>query len=117
MTAFSQVLRRAGRRNAGDSAPAVATPRPVATTAPRVDIAESDPLLPYLQGAPGAVDLEALHLDSPALRELRTAGVRLVVPLVTHGELVGTLNLGPRLSEQEYSADDRRLLENLASQA
>jgi serine phosphatase RsbU (regulator of sigma subunit)/anti-sigma regulatory factor (Ser/Thr protein kinase) len=41
----------------------------------------------------------------------------LVVPLVTQGELIGTLNLGPRLSEQEYSSDDRRLLGTLAAQA
>ena len=27
------------------------------------------------------------------------------------------LNLGPRLSEQEYSSDDRKLLDNLAAQA
>ncbi len=41
----------------------------------------------------------------------------LVVPLVTQGELIGTLNLGPRLSEQDYSSDDRRLLATLAAQA
>ena len=41
----------------------------------------------------------------------------MVVPLVTQGELIGLLNLGPRLSDQEYSADDRRLLESLAAQA
>ena len=41
----------------------------------------------------------------------------LVVPLVTQGELIGTLNLGPRLSEQDYSTDDRRLLATLAAQA
>ena len=41
----------------------------------------------------------------------------LVVPLVSQGELIGTLNLGPRLSEQEYSTDDRRLLTTLAAQA
>jgi len=40
-----------------------------------------------------------------------------VVPLVSQGELIGTLNLGPRLSEQEYSSDDRRLLASLAAQA
>jgi serine phosphatase RsbU (regulator of sigma subunit) len=40
-----------------------------------------------------------------------------VVPLVTQGELIGLLNLGERLSEQEYSADDRKLLESLAGQA
>src|SRR5205823_10342916 len=42
---------------------------------------------------------------------------KMVVPLVAHGELIGLLNLGPRLSEQDYSGDDRRLLEHLASQA
>src|SRR6185437_7060479 len=48
---------------------------------------------------------------------MRAAGVKLVVPLVTQGELIGLLNLGPRLSDQDYSGDDRRLLESLAAQA
>ena len=52
-----------------------------------------------------------------AVRALREAGVALVVPLVSQGELIGTLNLGPRLSEQDYSTDDRRLLTTLAAQA
>ncbi len=82
-----------------------------------VDIPESDPLLAYLQTAPGPVDLGRLELDSPAVRDLREAGVALVVPLVSQGELIGTLNLGPRLSEQDYSTDDRRLLTTLAAQA
>ena len=43
--------------------------------------------------------------------------MKLVVPLVTQGELIGLLNLGSRLSDQEYSGDDRRLLESLAAQA
>jgi serine phosphatase RsbU (regulator of sigma subunit)/anti-sigma regulatory factor (Ser/Thr protein kinase) len=84
---------------------------------PEIDIGPTDPLLAYLQAAPGPVDLASLHLDSPAVRELREAGVVLVVPLVSQGELIGTLNLGPRLSEQEYSSDDRRLLASLAAQA
>ena len=63
------------------------------------------------------MDIEALELDSPALRELKAAGVKLAVPLVSQGELIGVLNLGPRLSEQDYSSDDRRLLDNLAAQA
>ena len=85
--------------------------------APPVDIAPNDPLLAYLQSATGAVDVEALELDSPALAELKAAGVKLAVPLVSQGELIGVLNLGPRLSEQEYSSDDRKLLDNLAAQA
>jgi serine phosphatase RsbU (regulator of sigma subunit)/anti-sigma regulatory factor (Ser/Thr protein kinase) len=82
-----------------------------------VDIPDSDPLLAYLQSAPGPVDVARLELDSPAVTALREAGVALVVPLVSQGELIGTLNLGPRLSEQEYSTDDRRLLTTLAAQA
>lgn len=82
-----------------------------------VEIADNDPLLAYLQSAPGPVDVARLEMDSPAVRALREAGVALVVPLVSHGDVLGTLNLGPRLSEQDYSADDRKLLENLAAQA
>ena len=85
--------------------------------APEVEIAPTDPCLAFFQSNPEPVDLETLKLDSPGITALREAGVRLVVPLVTQGELIGLLNLGPRLSEQEYSADDRKLLENLAGQA
>ena len=82
-----------------------------------VEIAPNDPLLAYFQSASEAVDIDALELDSPALRELKAAGVKLAVPLVSQGELIGVLNLGPRLSEQDYSSDDRKLLDNLAAQA
>jgi GAF domain-containing protein len=95
---------------AGDVAPLPPEPAPV-------DIAPNDPLLALFEGASGVVDLEGLDLDSPALRELKAAGVKLAVPLVSQGELIGVLNLGPRLSEQDYSSDDRRLLDNLAAQA
>jgi serine phosphatase RsbU (regulator of sigma subunit)/anti-sigma regulatory factor (Ser/Thr protein kinase) len=85
--------------------------------APAVEIAPSDPLFALLQASSGAVDTERLELESPALDQLREVGVRLIVPLVTQGELIGALYLGPRLSEQEYSSDDRRLLATLAAQA
>jgi len=111
------------RRIRGRSEP-VASPVPLTVTAApaelpgvAVDIPETDPLFAYLQAAPGPVVLSRLELASPALDELREAGVALVVPLVTQGELIGTLNLGPRLSEQDYSSDDRRLLGTLAAQA
>ena len=48
---------------------------------------------------------------------MKAAGVKLAVPLVSQGELIGVLNLGPRRSEQDYSTDDRKLLDNLAAQA
>ncbi len=103
--------------------PATDAPAEIAAAAEReqcdlaVDIPEADPLFAYLQSAPGPVDVGRLELESPAVQALRDADVALVVPLVTQGELIGTLNLGPRLSEQDYSTDDRRLLATLAAQA
>ncbi len=82
-----------------------------------VDISPDDPLLAYVRSNPEPVDLARLKLDSPAVDGLRDAGVRMVVPLVAQGELIGLLNLGGRLSEQDYSSDDRQLLEQLAGQA
>jgi serine phosphatase RsbU (regulator of sigma subunit)/anti-sigma regulatory factor (Ser/Thr protein kinase) len=109
-----------GRRPAKDEDGRAGAARVAGADAPAaapVEIGAADPLLAYLEGASGAVDVDALELDSPALRELRAAGVKLAVPLVSQGELIGVLNLGPRLSEQEYSSDDRRLLDSLAAQA
>jgi serine phosphatase RsbU (regulator of sigma subunit)/anti-sigma regulatory factor (Ser/Thr protein kinase) len=120
MTALTGSLRRRLLRRPAGSVPtpvaAVDVRAPGEDVAP-VDIAPNDPLLAYLQSATGAVDVTTLELDSPALVALQEAGVRLAVPLVSQGELIGVLNLGPRRSEQEYSSDDRRLLENLAAQA
>lgn len=82
-----------------------------------VEIAPNDPLVAYFLSAPGAVELDKLHFESPALHSLRDAGVKMTIPLVSQGELVGLLNLGPRLSEQDYSADDREMLDKLAAQA
>jgi serine phosphatase RsbU (regulator of sigma subunit)/anti-sigma regulatory factor (Ser/Thr protein kinase) len=126
MTELTRPIRRLLRRGNGVSAPAAmppteaaAEPRRAPTDDPSiaVDIAESDPLIAFLQIASGPVEIARLELDSPAVRALREAGVALVVPLVSQGELIGTLNLGPRLSEQDYSTDDRRLLTTLAAQA
>lgn len=84
---------------------------------PPVDIPPNDPVVAYFQSAKGPVDIEALQLQSPGVDSLRAAGVKMAVPLVSQGELIGLLNLGPRLSEQDYSGDDRKLLDNLAAQA
>ena len=82
-----------------------------------LDIAPNDPLLPLFQSSSGVVDITKLEMDSPALGDMKEGGVSLAIPLVSQGELIGLLNLGPRLSEQDYSADDRALLSNLATQA
>ncbi|MBA3952635.1 MAG: SpoIIE family protein phosphatase [Rubrobacter sp.] len=113
-TGFWQDLFRRDGREKPEEAPAVAdVPR---QAAPELDIAPNDPILAYLAGVSGVVEVEKLDLDSPALAKMREAGVKLLVPLVSQGELIGLLNLGPRLSQQEYSADDRKLLSDLATQ-
>ena len=83
---------------------------------PEIEIAPDDLLLAYLATVSGVVEVEKLDLDSQALRVMKSADIELVVPLVSQGELIGLLNLGPRLSQQEYSADDRKLLSDLSTQ-
>jgi serine phosphatase RsbU (regulator of sigma subunit)/anti-sigma regulatory factor (Ser/Thr protein kinase) len=82
-----------------------------------VKLNPEDPLHAYLLNASGVVEIDKLDLESSALGQLKHAGVKISVPLVSQGELIGVLNLGNRLSEQEYSTDDRRLLNTLATQA
>jgi serine phosphatase RsbU (regulator of sigma subunit) len=94
--------------------PAMEAPRQEA--GPELEIAPNDPIVAYFASASGVVEIEKLDLDSPALRAMKEADIKMVVPLVSQGELIGLLNLGPRLSQQEYSADDRKLLNDLATQ-
>src|ERR671912_807694 len=112
---WQNLLGRDGRKAPGPEALAVAEPSQQ-VAGPELDIAPNDPILAYLVSVSGVVEIEKLDLDSPALREMKEAGVKLVVPLVSQGELIGLLNLGPRLSQQEYSADDRKLLSDLSTQ-
>ena len=93
------------------------TPGPVQEAGTVVDIAPNDPVVAYFQAATGVVDIDMLNLDSPAARGMRDTGVKLAVPLISHDDLIGVLTLGPPLSERDYSADDRRLLLDLATQA
>lgn len=82
-----------------------------------MDISPTDPLLAYFLTVSGVVEIDKLEIDSPALRAMKDGGVKLAVPLVSQGELIGLLNLGRRRSEQDYSTDDKRLLNTLATQA
>jgi GAF domain-containing protein len=88
-----------------------------AATLQDIRIAPNDPFVAYCQSVNGLVEIDKLRLDSPALTSLKEAGVKITVPLVSQGELIGLLNLGPRRSEQEYTGDDHRLLGSLATQA
>jgi len=120
MAAIAQTWRRVVRRRAEPrivDVPLGAAREQPAVAVPSVEIAPNDPLIAYLQTTGGAVEVDRLELDSPAVAALREAGVALVVPLVSGGTLVGILNLGERLSGQQYSTDDKRLLDGLAAQA
>jgi serine phosphatase RsbU (regulator of sigma subunit)/anti-sigma regulatory factor (Ser/Thr protein kinase) len=119
---FIESLRRTVGRGRSEPTPEVTVTlsrpeMPTVATGPAIEINPSDPLFAYLQGAPGVVDVDRVTLESSALAELRGTGVRVIVPLVTQGELIGALYLGPRLSDQDYSSDDRKLLSTLAAQA
>jgi serine phosphatase RsbU (regulator of sigma subunit) len=70
-----------------------------------------------LENANGPFSLDEHSLRSEALRRFRDVNVRLVVPLVTQGTLIGMLNLGPRMSETDYSSDDHKLLDGLSGNA
>src|SRR5215218_8193920 len=96
--------------------PAPAADTPLQEAGPELEIAPNDPIVAYFASASGVVEIDKLDLDSPALRAMKAAEIKVVVPLVSQGELIGLLNLGPRLSQQEYSADDRKLLNDLATQ-
>jgi serine phosphatase RsbU (regulator of sigma subunit) len=112
-----RALRDRVRRRTSDQAATQSVGRQTLIADAPFDIAPNDPILGFFQSATGAVDVTRLELDSPALEQMREAGIVLVVPLVTSGELIGLLNLGPRLSERGYSSDDRQLLDTLAGYA
>ena len=80
------------------------------------DEIELDPVtIDQLRRAPDPINLDTEDLVSESLERFRDVEVKLVVPLLSQGELVGMLNLGPRLSDTDYSTQDYRLLEKLSS--
>src|SRR5215212_4086743 len=113
---FWQSLFGGAGRETQEEVPEPVVEAPPQEAGPEVEIAPDDPILAYLANVSGVVKVEKLVLDSPALRAMKAADIEVVVPLVSQGELIGLLNLGSRLSQQEYSADDRKLLNDLATQ-
>src|SRR5829696_4507392 len=105
-----------GRQEPREEIPEPVVEAPSQEPGPEIEIAPNDPIVAYFASASGVVEIDKLDLDSPALRAMKEAEIKVVVPLVNQGELIGLLNLGPRLSQQEYSADDRKLLNDLATQ-
>lgn len=118
MTVLTAPIRNLFRRSDVQAAANVpAEQGAAATIVPAVEIPTNDPLYLYCLSSQGVIEVERLKIESETLAQLRAAGIRLIIPLVNQGELVGMLQLGNRLSDQEYSSDDFRLLNNLAPQA
>src|SRR5918993_1561577 len=114
---WQSLFGRDGRQETPDEKiPEPVVEAPSQEPGPEVEIAPNDPIVAYFASASGVVEIDKLDLDSPALRAMKEADIKVVVPLVSQGELIGLLNLGPRLSQQENSADDRKLLNDLATQ-
>ena len=120
MSALAQTITRVMRRGGRSQAASSDVEAVIALSQPHeqvVEISPNDPIVAFFQSAPGVVEVDSLELVSPAVEALRAAGVKLVIPLVSQGELIGLVNLGPRLSDQAYSSDDKKLLVSLAAQA
>jgi phosphoserine phosphatase RsbU/P len=88
-------------------------------------LSANEPLLDRIWEHDGAFELNSEDLDGSALQAMHA---ECLVPIggstqsprndeTTHRELQGLIVLGPRLSEEPYSARDKRLLTSVASQA
>ncbi len=87
-------------------------------TAPELEIAPTDPIVAVLpERARRGRARPARARLARARRRCARRGSRWSCRSSRNGELIGLLNVGPRLSDQDYSPDDRRLLESLAAQA
>ena len=111
-----QLMKRSSSKDASSEPVATRVPESKTRLTVGIPIPTGDPLETLLLSSGAPVSLQDLDLDSEALVALRSEGVDLIVPLIGQGELLGALYLGPRLSDQPYSTDDRRLLGSLASQ-
>lgn len=110
-----QLLRRRKTEEPPAKTPAASLPS-AAQVIDAVPIPPGDPLETVLLSTGGPLELDSIDFESEALQAMRDRGVELIVPLIGQGELLGALYLGPRLSDQPYSTDDRHLLGSLASQ-
>ncbi len=78
-------------------------------------IAPTDPLVTYFKNGAKTTELAHIALDSSALTALKNLGLTTIVPLVSQAELIGVINLAPANHEQNYSTEERRLLNELAT--
>src|SRR5258708_18908655 len=116
MLTLTRTFRRALGQRSDEAAPqARADTRTRVLETPPIDIAPNDPILAYFHAGSGAVPIDQLQLDSPAVRALRAARAKLVVPPIDQGVLIGLLNLGWPLCDRDSSSEHRLLHRKLAA--
>src|SRR6266566_2595640 len=81
-----------------------------------IAVAGNDPLMAYVLGHPGTLEIDRLQLDSPALQDLKLRAAEILLPLASQGDLLGLLILGPHLKGRAYTRDERGMLDTLALQ-
>ncbi len=79
-------------------------------------IADDDPLMVYLLKYPGLLEISRLQLDTSIVQNLKAQQAEILLPLASQGELIGLLVLGPRLKGEDYTAEQRTLLDSLIPQ-
>lgn len=93
------------------------------TLPPRTKISADHPIVNRLNEEDGVITRQMLETE-PIFRSMwreerkiiEELAVELIVPLKAGGELLGLITLGPKLSDQLYSSQDRQILLTLAQQ-
>jgi serine phosphatase RsbU (regulator of sigma subunit) len=84
---------------------------------PEITVASDDPFMAYTLSHPYTIEVEKLQLASPVARTLKENEVALALPLISQKDLIGLLTLGERLDAEDYTYENRSLLNTLATQA
>ena len=90
---------------------------------PRISIASDHPLIAWLSIHDHVVNQRDLDTN-PNFRSvwgqeketIKALDANIYVPLIAKGELLGFLSMGPKLSEQLYSSEDKQILLTLSHQ-
>jgi len=76
------------------------------------------PVLKHMQERGQPWEIVPSPVEAPALAVLQPLQPECLVPMLGRdGQLLGLAVLGPRLSEESYSSEDKRLLDSVANQA
>lgn len=75
------------------------------------DIDPDDPIIGYFQAFPEAVEIGNINLNSPTLERLKLSTARLVVPLIHHGKLIGLINFGEQIHNDENLPENQQWAE------